>query len=420
MKIEIFIPLLGFGGTEKAAFRWAAGLKKRHELSVMSLEDGPMRNEFARTGIEVRVVEKSAEIIAEILKKENPDVIHAHMFGFRGAANVLGHALQKLPKRIPVVQTNVFGRLENPQEDGWTDYRMFISYTSAGQAARRAGFAINASFFRRADVAVYPLCPPPVPDEKTVREFRASIGVHDDEVLFGRFSRPDIGKWIDLPLDGFIRALNSDRNIKLLLCEPPPSVAQMVREKQLEGNIVVLQATTDEKRLNLIMASIDVVLHGSKIGESFGYGIAEPMLLGKPAIANSVPWNDQAQIELVRPKECGYIASTPEAIKRAILALAKDNDLRKRMGANAKEHIARLTDPDVSIRQLEKAFYNALAGRDNSEASECAKRVRSTMAYVDRNQLGSGLSETASLLPGYVKHEAALLRRKIKRIVLSR
>jgi len=420
MKIKIFINNLGYGGTEKAAFRWAAGLKKKHELSVMSLEDGPMRNEFVRIGIEVHVVEKSAETIAGILKKEGPDVIHAHAPGFRHVGDVLGAALQKLPEKIPVVQTNVFGRLENPQEDNWTDYRMFISCTSAGQAARRAGFAISAPFFRRADVAVYPLYALPMPDEKIVREFRASIGVKEKEVLFGRFSRPDMGKWTDLPLDGFIRALNSDRNIKLLLCEPPLSVARMVREKNLESRIVVLQATTDTERLGLIMASIDVVLHGSKIGESFGYGIAEPMLLGKPAIANSVPWNDQAQIELVRPKECGYIASTPDAVKRGILALSKDSDLRKRMGSNAREHIAGLTDPDRSVGQLEKAFYNALAGRDNSEASDCARRVKSTMVYVDRHQLGSGLGETGSLLPGWLKYQAVLLRRKAKRALLSR
>jgi len=51
----------------------------------------------------------------------------------------LGQALKLLPKRIPVVQTNVFGRLNNPAEDAWTDFRLFISWMSCVQAARRPG-----------------------------------------------------------------------------------------------------------------------------------------------------------------------------------------------------------------------------------------------------------------------------------------
>src|SRR5256885_396168 len=113
-----------------------------------------------------------------------------------------------------------------------------------------------------------------------------------------------------------------------------------------------LPATNDTAELGLTIASLDVVLHTSSVGESFGYGIAEPMNYGKPVIANSTPWQDQAQIELVRHGECGFIASTPGTIADAILKLANDPELRARFGKNAQTNIRNLADPEESTNRL--------------------------------------------------------------------
>src|SRR6185436_19341522 len=100
-------------------------------------------------------------------------IIHAHAPGHPYIGDVLGEALSLLPTKIPVVQTNIFGRLENPKEDGWTDYRLFISWTSCVQAARRSFRRMDRSFFRRRSVAVYPVDPDCVSSASEVREFRA-------------------------------------------------------------------------------------------------------------------------------------------------------------------------------------------------------------------------------------------------------
>jgi hypothetical protein len=114
-------------GKEKAGCRWACGLKKRgHEITVLTLDDGLRRAELEQHDLSVRIMEKSVRVIARILPELQPNVVHAHVPGQPHTGDVLGEAL----KKIPVVQTNVFGRLENPKEDDWTDFQFFSNFTN--------------------------------------------------------------------------------------------------------------------------------------------------------------------------------------------------------------------------------------------------------------------------------------------------
>ena len=404
MKIKVFLNALTLGGTEKAAVYWAAGLKKRgHAVSAISLNDGPRRTEFELAGVPVRIAEFSPAAIAGLVKENTPDVIHAHVIGYPHSGDVLGQALKLLPTRIPVVQTNVFGRLNNPAEDAWTDFRLFISWTSCVQAARRAWRPLDAGFFRRASVAVYPLDPLDPAEPAAVAAFRRQHGVADDEILFGRLSRPEPNKWTDLALKAFQLALRKNQKIKLLLREPPPLVAQKLRASPDANRYVILSATSDPAELKLTISSLDVVLHTSLIGESFGYGIAEPMNLGKPVITHSVPWEDQAQLELVREGECGFGASVPKVMAQRILLLAGDSGLRRHFGQQAQNHIRAVTDSNVSLDRLETILQASVENRDNPFAAKDLAQALEAAAYLDAHQFGHSWREQLALRPYYYR-----------------
>ncbi len=403
MNVLVFLNNLGIGGTEKAACRWAWGLKDRgHAVSVLAMKDGPRCSELDAHGIPVVVTSGQAHPIAEAITTLKPDVIHAHAPGNPHEGDLLGEALLSLPK-IPVVQTNIFGRFENPREDAWTDYRLFISWTSCVQAARRAFRKLDRSFFEKTSVAVYPLDPDDGPSAIEIAKFRQEHGFADADIVFGRFSRAEPNKWTDLPLAGFRLALKRNRNLKLLLREPPPAVAERLRSAPDADRFCILPATSDPAELRLTMASLDVVLHTSSIGESFGYGIAEPMNYGKPVIANSVPWIDQAQIELVRHGECGLVASIPETICNAILTLAADAGLRATMGAKAQSHIRQLASPEESLDRLEGVLMAAVQRKLNPRIDEDLRRAQEAAAFLDTHQFGNGWHEQLALRPFYYR-----------------
>lgn len=404
MKILVFLNSLTLGGTEKAACRWARGLRQRgHDISLLSLRDGPRRAELEYDGIPLEIMTGSPDAIASSLKKLSPDVIHTHVPGYPHPGDALGGALKLLTQKIPVVQTNIFGKLENPREEEWTDFRLFISWTSCVQAARRSFRKLDEKFFRRQSVAVYPLDPLDPPPAANVGAFRKQLGVAGDEILFGRLSRPEPNKWTPLALDAFRRASRRNPKIKFLLREPPPAVAGELRQSPDAGQFIILEATVDAGELRRTLSALDVVLHTSSIGESFGYGIAEPMNLGKPVITHSTPWADQAQLELVRHGECGLVASAPAAMAGAISRLAGDASLRRRMGARAQQHIRALADPDVSVARLEAIFRAAIEKRDNPFAAEDLQRARETAAYLDAEQFGHSFNEQIALRPLYYR-----------------
>ncbi len=403
MKIIVFLNELGLGGSEKAACHWALSLHQRgHEIHVVALQDGPRREYLNHHGIDVQIATPQAAAIARILQELRPDVIHAHAPGSPHKGDVLGQALAVLPG-IPVVQTNIFGRLDNPPENLWTNFRLFISWTSCAQAARRSFRPLDADFFRRSSVAVYPLEAADGPPPHEVANFRKSHGVQDDEILLGRLSRPEPNKWTDLPIDAFRVAARHHPRLKLLLREPPPSVARALEQSQDRERFLVLPATGDATELARTMASLDVVLHASIVGESFGYGIAEPMNYGKPIIANSTPWQDQAQIELVRHGECGFITSTPGTMADAILKLASNPQLRAQLGRAGQLHIRRLADPVESTDRVEDALRAAVAGTENSHAAQDIVQAEAAANYLDRQQFGHSWREQMALRPLYYR-----------------
>ena len=415
MRIIVFLNSLGLGGTEKAACRWARGLTSRgHQVTVLTLQDGPRRRELEAHRVPCSVLDDSGAAVTRALRDVAPEVIHSHAPGHSHPGDILGEALATLPK-IPVVQTNIFGRFDNPSEEAWVDFRLFISWTSCVQAGRRAFLRLNENFFRRASVAVYPVDPIAPPGAAQVRAFRDRHGVADQEVLFGRLSRPDPVKWTPLAVDAFRLAAARHPSLKLLLREPPPEVAGQLKSAPNPDQFLILPATAEAAELDLTTASLDVVLHTSLVGESFGYGIAEPMNFAKPVITNSVPTLDQAQIELVREGECGFVTSTAPRMAEAMVRLAADARLRVEMGTAAQRHIRKLADPELSLSRLETALTVAKEGRANPFLSEDVARAATTAAYLDAHQFGHSFGEQLALRPLYYRTRFKQFRQMLRR-----
>ena len=410
MKIAVFINQLGLGGTEKAACEWARELSlfpDCKDISLISINDGPRRKDLEKAGIPVQIQSNPAGI-AEVLG--GIDVIHAHAPGFPHAGDVLGEALKLVKKKIPVVQTNIFGKLENPRENAWTDFRLFISWISCVQAARRSGQRLDPDFFRHQSVASYPVSPLSETEEAQLKKqalaFRESIGLLPNHVLFGRFSRPEPNKWTPMILPAFLDAHLNNPNLRLLLREPPAQVTSDLRSANLVAldqapvgscPILILPATPDAHELAVSQMACDVILHTSSIGESFGYGIAEPMNLGKPVITNSVPWHDQAQLELVRHGVCGWVANSRYNLRKAIDSLANDPTLRKRFGQSARSRINKIADPSISAFRLHQALSCAVEDRVNPHFTEDLDHSVLAAKELDVAQWGHGWREKSAL-----------------------
>jgi hypothetical protein len=149
------------------------------------------------------------------------------------------------------------------------------------------------------------------------------------------------------------------------------------------------------------------------MGESFGYGIAEPMNLGKPVVTNSTPCLDQAQIELVRHGETGFVIGTSWTLSDAILTLAGKPEVRDSLGRSARRHIRELAEPEKSLDRIEMALNCSINGTDNPNAESDFLCALEASTYLDFNQYGHSLSDQLML-------RAVTLEMKFRRSKLLR
>jgi len=109
IKIALFCPGLGLGGSERQLVNLAKGLKARgHLVQVLVLYDGePMEAELSRAGIPVMNLDKKGwggAIVAlfrlnKLLKRNRIDVLYS----FHGLPNLLSAAIGLLDKRVKIV-----------------------------------------------------------------------------------------------------------------------------------------------------------------------------------------------------------------------------------------------------------------------------------------------------------------------------
>jgi glycosyltransferase involved in cell wall biosynthesis len=359
-RIAVFANM-GIGGTEKAATIYAVELARRGYPTDYLASEGPRSDYLRANGVRlVQTVRDSAGLL-DYLRATRPAVVHQHVPGYP-LENRLYPALRALGDARPkVIETNIFGRLEDPASEPLIDFRCFISAASAAQALYRARLPVTEQFFDRQTVLYYPLVSSPVVDAEAARKLRSELRVADDNLLAVRIGRPG-HKWARWECAAFQRARHDAPNLCLLLMEPPEPIWSDVANSQYGPGFILRRETRDFEWLKCLYAASDLTIHSSDWGESFGYTIAEGMAAGHPVITRSTPWGDNAQVELVENGVTGYVCWSIPEMGRRLGELAKNPERRRTMGAASRQRIERLTTVGLEIDLLEEIISFCLMG----------------------------------------------------------
>lgn len=87
----------------------------------------------------------------------------------------------------------------------------------------------------------------------------------------------------------------------LAVCGLPESLQAMVSKlpEAIRSRIIELPMTDSDEELSRYYGLMDVFVHVSEKGESFGMVLCEAMLSGAPVTTLSTPLRDNSQIEVV-------------------------------------------------------------------------------------------------------------------------
>jgi glycosyltransferase involved in cell wall biosynthesis len=367
VKILTVVPDLGVRGTQRAAVVTSLALAARgHEVAVLAHSgDGPRRRQLEEAGIAVLGGRAGLPVGLETAQRFAPAVVHIHRPGMANPKE--GLLLRKLAQGAPILETNVFGRVDYSTDAELIDVHLQISRYGLWRWRRWLGS-------RRARtlgaLVPYPVAPGPFrpledPERKAIR---ARLGVPPDAFLCGHVGY----KLSRFVIDAFTSMASREGNAWLVCLPLPPPFDELVRQLPdgIRRRVVALPESDSDEELGAVYGALDCLVHAAVIGESFGLVLAEAMLCGVPVVTASRPHRDNSHLELVGHLEGGVVTATAHGLGEGLELLRTNSDLRHRLGQAGRASVLARYHPDAVAALVERVATHALAHRSRAALAD--------------------------------------------------
>ncbi|MGB2879469.1 MAG: glycosyltransferase family 4 protein [Candidatus Omnitrophota bacterium] len=184
--------------------------------------------------------------------------------------------------------------------------------------------------------------------EKDDRLLR-NIGLSKEVLLVGAVGRLSPVKGLNYLVSAFKKAMDRDSRMQLLLVGEGPEKASLEEQVLREGvSDNVFFASGKEAPLGKFLLLMDIFCLPS-VSEGLGLSLMEAMAAGRACVASSIG----GPVELITPEEDGILVppKDPEALSRGIMRLAEDDQLRKRIGQEARKKALSEFSIEDSVRK---------------------------------------------------------------------
>lgn len=319
------------GGTERVAMNYALGYRRAgYPSAVLAYNGGGFRRaQLEDAGvlvIEGGPDEAGTQRALKEARAWNPDIIHLHRPGEADPSS--GALLRTLVHpRLRVFETNIFSRSDESEDRTLIDLHLHLSrwclwkWTQAtrGQQPRSPGIVVPNSVD----------CDAFSPVRTDLRgSIRRSFGIPEDALVYGRVGQPMDGKWSPMLIHAFDAVAKDLPKAWLALCGMPDRLRAVVEDlpAAIRARVLELPITNSDAELRNYYGLMDIFVHSSEKGESFGLVLCEAMLSGLPVITVSTPLRDNSQIEVVKHNRTGIVVQTLPQMIQAMLRLQKDSE----------------------------------------------------------------------------------------------
>jgi glycosyltransferase involved in cell wall biosynthesis len=330
IRIVHLITGLNVGGAERTLAQMVRASDARRFLhSVISMiHAGPVANDLARAGIEVRSLGMSrgepslggAVRLVSILRHLRPHLLHCWMY-HANLLGILAGEVAGVPRIIWGIRCSnrdfasgraltrwvvALGAFFSPIADVIT-----VNSESGKQVHENWGYSGSRMMVIRngVDLDLFR------PDEAARGSVRAELGLSRDALLVGLIARFDPMKDHTTFFQAAALLCRREPRAHFLLCgnevaPENPALARMASEQHLLGHVHLLGLRQDVARLT---AALDVATSCSAFGEGFCNAVGEAMACGVPCVVTGV--GDSADIV----GDTGHVIPTknPEALAAA-------------------------------------------------------------------------------------------------------
>lgn len=325
---------LAIGGTEKTLQVFSKYLdRSRFEVYACGLKSGGLRVQ-ALEDLGVPVIVQPADLTA-LVRELKIDIYHIHRAG-DSEPGTLPEKQQGWPR---IVETNVFEAFDQVQDE-LIDAHIFVSKFSRDRYLSR-----NQP---RTDVRYEAIYNPVDFDECAGGPSRFGNTI-------GRCSRADDQKWHDVCIKSLPKIFRKVPGVKCVIQGATDRVKGKLEQLRLTERVTLLEPSLD---VASFYRQIDVFIHGSRVGETFGCVIAEAMSNGIPVVTLSTPQRGKsnAQAELVEHNVTGLVCRWRWQYAGAVIELLKNHELRETFGRRSREKAREQFEASRLTKELERLY----------------------------------------------------------------
>jgi len=372
VRVLVVVQSLGYGGTERAASTYATLYSKVGcEVFIYGIYGGgPLQSKLEALSITTYYGFKAIKALANTAKSKSFDLIHVNSGGPYDPVIDMILLLVKSPK-TRVVQTNVFARSDYGPKSNLVDVELLIS---------SAGFWKWSTHSRRSmrqrPAALLPYFADETRFQPSSGEQQAlarkNLGIPEDCFVFGRVGQPNENKWDSRLINTCLHIHERlERSHFLFLGCPPQIKASLDRHRILRKRTTFLPPSSNDDDIRQAYAAMDVFLHLSQIGESFGLVLVEAAQAGLPIATLATPLKDDAQGEVVTRIHAGQEAWSPSDLSNVAIDLAS----KKRKDAGFANKISSAANQCYGATQSIEGFQEFLREVISSEPASLSGRV---------------------------------------------
>jgi glycosyltransferase involved in cell wall biosynthesis len=412
---------LGMGGIQRNMQQLALAIHEwgGWEVAVLGLREDEERGARLR---EAGIVVWTGERGVEQALQWAPEVVNVHTHGFRDER--LAGALKELQGAgAAVIETNSFARPNDALEAGVVQLRILKSLWCQWEwesvTAHVRPPPVSVVVPNLVDEEAFK---PTAPAGRVVE--RKTLGIPPDAVVLGWISQPYSKRWSAHAIHAF-RELAQERPALWMIAVGLSERLESEVERfpnAIRRRVISLPTVEGDERLRRLYGAMDVFVHSSRIGDSFGYVLAEAQTCGLPVVTLATPHRTNAQVEVAAHGQGGLVANDEASFTEAVRALVDDQEFRRELGDKARARARRLYGTATVIPQilavleyaaeyrgraeawLPHAIEDALGLQTSTPASEIARLVRTSLGApnigaVAAVRLRTGISRVLSRFP---------------------
>lgn len=370
MKYLTLLQDLDYRGSQRVAQNYSLGMKALgHEVRVLTINALGSRTEYlAKEGIICSCIAIQPECIDEVANW-SPDIIHIHRAGIY--EEKINQIIVELKNRVNpiVIETSIFSRVDYKISPNiidihlhltkwcfwkWRQWSKSLHYKPLGTILP---YSIICSLFYRSST-------------QDILDCKNRLGIPQNNFVFGRIGANCEAKWHPIIISSFKHIAETNDDISLLLVSPPPSIVNLVKNLpvHIKAKVFVTPKIENDGELRLLYSSMNVMLHASRIGESFGIVLAESLLCETPVIVLSSPTKDNSQVEIIKHQQTGLVVNNAASFIQAMQEIYNCQDKAREFGENGRQDILANYDNEFVCSRLDLLCKLLINNRQESDS----------------------------------------------------